>query len=453
MVKNIPICCALIFIAFFTACSEEGIKDPYATDKDLPATQRMNEYTEQVMKSVYLWAGNVRSRQVDRDLPSDTFFYRLKYDAADKWSYIDNTSGSPSADTDGTDNKYGYYLAFYLDMFGVYAQVCYVYPGSPAAKAGLKRGDIILRKNGVSLNTKNYQSLYGTSGITLSVGTIENYYNESLPVNNIQLTPQKITINPILVDTIIQYNGKKIGYLHYTEFADNKSTSLYDLKVTISRFKQAGIDEFILDLRYNQGGYLTAARQLCSLLAPEADVSNEAILIKKEWNEEYQQKYKGQSAYMEERLDRRVLAENLNLKRMYAIVSDKTASASELVISGLRPYIPEITLIGTTTHGKNAASISYTPNDSDISHWTLHPIVFEYRNAAGESVKGGISPTYSQKESYSYLKPLGDIEEPLLKTALALIAGNPPVSAARSSETSKKLESVYDRQHNRLIAE
>lgn len=413
-----------------TACSKDDVK-PDDEDQHLPASERLNKFVEKQMKDVYLWADQVRDRNVSLTLNPQEFLDALKYKDEDRWSVLIGEEQTTKSISDGRETSFGFKLQFYrYNNTQIFAMVLYVYPGSPAEQAGLRRGNLIFKYNGEALSMSNYIQFAGAREATVQVGTIlDNTIH--LSDRNYELAARQMDINPVLLDTIIVSGGKKIGYLFYTEFFDNQTTSLDALTETIGKFKQAQINDFILDLRYNPGGALTSAKRLCSLLAPANNVQREDLLITKQWNDKYQQAYQNTPRSVEEHLDPSVLAENLNLQRIYILVSDRSASASELVTSGLKPYMQVIT-IGNRTAGKYVGSIELTPKDDpELAQWTLYPIVFSYKNRDGESVKGGISPLYAAVESTDILYPLCDPADPLFGAALNLIGGQPVVTASQ----------------------
>lgn len=226
----------------------------------------------------------------------------------------------------------------------------------------------------------------------------------------------------------------------YTDFVFRGNTSLVQLNHVFQTLKSANIDEFILDLRYNQGGYIFAVKQLCSLLAPEEVVENEELLIHKSWNKAYQEKYADDPTRLEEHFDKTVpLDSRLNLKRLWVITSKVTASAAEMLISALSPYM-EVNVVGDITMGKNMGGIIYTPNDKDLQNWNIMLISTEYRNSRGESVKGGIPPMFPILEQFHHQYQLGDKEEPLLAATLQLITQDAIATPVMNSRSSRSLD-------------
>lgn len=414
-------------LSLLIACQKEE-----NASSSLPLEQQMNQFIEKSMKSIYLWADQVKGVNPDLDQEPEDFLHKLRYQE-DQWSYLEEDETATRSTIDGKEKTFGYQIQFYrISEEIVGGMILYVYENSPAANAGLKRGDLIMANNGKLLTEENYTDILNEETLTLKTGII---YSDTLFLSNQDYTLSQATIeqNPILLDTILRINNKKIGYLVYSHFYDNQSTHLPQLTQTIGNFKKASIDEFILDLRYNTGGAETAAQHLSSLLAPAKNVQQEDILIHKQWNSTYQNRMS--SNQLGTRLKSELLAENLDLQKIYILTSEHTASASEVVISGLRPYIPHVILVGTSTYGKYVGMHQLSPSE-ELKKWTLWPVTFCYTNANGESVKGGISPTYTVQEYDNYLPPFGSLTDPLLYKTLELINGT--VSTLANNSRSNK---------------
>ena len=206
----------------------------------------------------------------------------------------------------------------------------------------------------------------------------------------------------------------------------------------------AGVDEFILDLRYNNGGLISCAQLLATILAP-SDALGRIFCIEKFNGKSWIQKKS--NLYYNSNLVKNGI--NLNLKTIYVLVTGMTASASELVINGLKPYA-NVILIGTKTEGKNVGSI--TIEDESKYDWYMQPIVCKLYNAEDKSdYEDGMTVNYELDEARlqnmdSFLE-LGDTNELLLNAALSIIDGNYKTSAlSRSSwPTFRKAGSSLDR--------
>jgi C-terminal processing protease CtpA/Prc len=266
--------------------------------------------------------------------------------------------------------------------------------------------------------------------------------NGGNPISNgksIALTKEVIQENPIYVTKTFDIGGRKIGYLMYNSF-DSEFDQL--LNVAFAELKSAGVTDLVLDLRYNGGGSGRTATYLSSMITGQF---NDQVLTKEEWNPQFQAYFEEndpdflETKFIDEivKTDENnnvVIRENinsLNLSEVYIITTGASASASELVINGLKPYINVVT-IGETTFGKYTGS--YTLYDSDTffksgdnlnpNHkWAMQPIVLKFVNKNGESNQNGLPPTHEQIEYVSQMLPLGDANEPLLARAISLITG------------------------------
>jgi carboxyl-terminal processing protease len=139
----------------------------------------------------------------------------------------------------------------------VIAQVLYVLPNSPAAAAGFKRGDIISKVNGQTITTSNYVSLLYSGATTFSFG-LAQIQNSALVDTDLarSVTATSFQANPVFMDSVYTVGGKTVGYLVYNQFVpapNNSNGSEYDDEVDaiFSNFKAKGVNELVLDLRYN----------------------------------------------------------------------------------------------------------------------------------------------------------------------------------------------------------
>lgn len=348
-----------------------------------------------------------------------------------------------SGNTTTTGIEYGLFLRA-QGSNNVIAQVYYVLPGSPAQKAGIKRGDIISKVNGQLLTNANYANLLFT-GTTFTFGLAK------VSGNSIVDTDQSLTVtatvfqeNPVFLDSVYTVGSKKIGYLVYNQFIpgpDKSKSSQYDAQVDaiFADFKAQGVNELVLDLRYNPGGYVSSSTNLASLIGK--GVNSSKLYYRQDWNATLTpviRQQEGDSFFMENFINK---AQNIggNLSRLFVLTTDRTASASELIINGLHPYMPVIG-IGTTTTGKNVGSITITDDTGDIK-WGIQPIMFKSFNADGKSdYAAGFAPTVEVEEPLTLL-PLGDTGEALLSAALSQITGS-LVGGRQAAATANPLLSL-----------
>lgn len=322
-----------------------------------------------------------------------------------------------------------YGLSKFSNSDGVFAYVRYVLPGTSAEKMGIERGDLFTTIDGVEMNLNNYSDLLAQDSYTITLATIAN--------NTISQTDEKITLenreydeNPVNIAKVIEQDGVKIGYLMYNSF-----TSDYDaeLNQAFADFNAAGVTELILDLRYNGGGSTLSALRLASMITGQF---TNKVFAREQWNEKYQNLYKinyPESLILKftDVIDEGQALNSLNLNEINVITTGSSASASELVINGLEPYI-NVNQIGTTTRGKFQGSVTLydSPNfrkkNVNPNHrYALQPLVFKIENVEGKSdYLNGLAPDISIKEDLANMGTLGDASEPLLNAAINSILGN-----------------------------
>lgn len=233
--------------------------------------------------------------------------------------------------------------------------VQHVYNNSPAATAGLRRSDLITKVNNTDITDNNANDIYAKLMLQTDPSiTIEKMDFVTGKLATITVTRGEFVASPVAYYAILpeheKFNneGKKIGYLSFLSFDSSFDQDLIDAFKDLS---SQGAEEFILDLRYNGGGAVDTAAiltsmtlnesyvgQICAKLVrnPKNPRKNEEILVQKYTNS-----------------DKNIDLPNLNINRIYVLVSSFTASASEMVITGLEGLDFEVITIGERTEGKN----------------------------------------------------------------------------------------------------
>jgi len=388
----------------------------------------INKFIKGEMEIYYLWNEYMPDLDYTKQPDPFEFFDTLLYKPVDRWSFLTDDYQALMESYQGIEESMGHSFGLYLysnSDDGVFGVIQFVYPGSPAAEAGLKRGDLFTAINGEDLTVDNYQTLLNNNAYTLTVAEIQG--KTVVPVREVQLKARKITENPILYYDTLHCNGTVIGYLVYKNFLSNYNDSLSD---AFAWLDAAGIDEMVLDLRYNNGGAIVSMQHLASILAPAQQINNADVIITDEYNAILTYYYNNQGISLETCFFN--ISPNLNLNRLYILTGRNSASASEALIIGLDPYMDVIT-IGQQTHGKyTGAFVIY---DTEKKHnWAMQPIVFKYANSVGFSdFPDGLTPDYSGDDDLFY--PLGDRNEGLLASAIEIITGVPSAVAVKSTDT------------------
>ena len=415
-------------------------------EEDETTTMKVNAFVKDAMQEIYLWTDHIDPTILNnykQEKDPMVFFKKLLYKTEDKWSFITDDYQELINSLNGRETTYGYSLAFGRfsnSPDNYFAVIQYVYPNSPAAEKGLKRSNILLKINGNDITDNNYLQAIYSNNITLTLGILSEDGNTISSGGTLTMTSREMNLNPVVIDKVITYEGRKIAYLFYTQYIESFNSYLDN---ALRRFKSEGVNDVVLDLRYNPGGYISTARHLCSALAPASVVVNQNnVLIRNQWNNLYQTYWtqEGRRDMLEQYFDAGLASSggiNMNLGRLYILTGKGTASASELTITGLQPYM-EVILIGDTTVGKYVASTTVQPkdmknNDPAIANWAIQPIIYAYANKTGE-IKKKFIPDHLVKEDRFDPTPLGDIHEVLLSKALGEITGVVPTSAMSTSK-------------------
>ncbi|UFK96616.1 S41 family peptidase [Kaistella faecalis] len=437
------------------SCSRDNDRVPAPNTE----TNSVNDFVWKAMNSWYYWQPNVPKladnfKNSAEYLPfinsktPDGLFYSLLYDYGntDRFSWIENNNTIMQASRVAEVEKIsGFDYAVYPKdntNTSAVALVNYVVPGSPAASAGIIRGDIITKVNGAPLTLSNYSQL-SQDQFTLTRAATAVMTSSALVTTdraeNISITKTNIDENPVAFYKKYNYGGKNIGYLVYNGF---KSDYNDELNAAFATMKADGITELVLDLRYNGGGSLETATALAQMVNGNYTGQPYVYL---DFNAKHNDEdgmdyltntvktYNVVNGHPEQTGQQNV--NSLNLSRIYVLVSFQTASASELTVSSLNKYVP-VTTIGNETYGKFVGSITlYDSPASDFTsyatrntshNWKLQPITFSYYNKDRDpNPSGGILPTYAINpfQAINNIKEFGNVSDPELKKALELISG------------------------------
>lgn len=444
----------VIAAALFSGCKKdvEPVPEPIV----IPPANEVNLFIWNGLHDYYLWNSQVANLSAPKFSNKDTLNLFLnkytdkqalftsllyKYKDVDRWSFLVEDYKTIENWIAGISKTMGF--DFMLGRIGssdnLFGFVRYVYKNSPAEKAGMKRGDIFLKVNDQQLTVSNYQDLLlKTETYKLGFATITNS-TISPSSRTVTMTAVELQENPIHKDTIFVYNNQKVGYLVYNGFNADFDIPLNNV---IKKFKDANIDQMVLDLRYNGGGSVQSSIYLASMLY---GTDQSKIFAKAQYNNGLQSAYVSEygAASLNDYFANTISATaatstkpatpatpivSLNLQKIYIIVSDNTASASELLINGLKPYM-KVTIVGINTEGKYTGSATIKDWDQqgnvNPNHtYAMQPIIVKYANSAGETdFINGLTPNINAEEDFTNLLPFGDPNETLLATVLADMKG------------------------------
>lgn len=370
------------------------------------------------MNDQYLWFDK---QGTANDAAADTAKYldSLLYKPKDRYSFAQPTAQFTQFFAEGTRTGYGYSLA-YTDTTQTVLKVRLVEPLSPVGKAGLLRGDTIVSIDGFTTAQIAAGQLpaVSTAGITRSFVV----KNDAQVQRTLTVASQVFDLSPVIkADVLTAANGSKVGYMMYQEFIAKGADAM---GAAFNTFRQAGVTELILDLRYNGGGSILQARNLASMAGGSA--LNGQVFAEYR----YSAKLSAQNSAQAFTSSGLPAAPVDTIKRIVVIMSGSTASASELVINALQPFKPVVT-IGSTSFGKPYA---FVPREACGT--TYNAANIEIANAVGFSdYSAGFTPTCAVADDLT--RQLGDPAELRIAAALGYIHTGfcPPVAQVNKPES------------------
>lgn len=471
----------LVFVSLFAACGGDVDKPTPPVVKEEHAPKEISAFIWEGLDYWYLWENEVDALALNKGTEEWKKYlngygteYKKLFESllhrvpnaegtatVDRWSWIVDDYEKQENAFAGISESFGY--EYRLSRYkrngkedGVFGYVTYIVPNSPASATELKRGDLFTSVDGQDMTISNYRNLLFTKK-SYELGFSDLKDKVLIPnQKKVSMTAVNLTENPVHMAKVIP--NTKVGYLVYNSFTGTNEFNVA-LNDSVGKLKDAGITDLVLDLRYNGGGSVYSAILLCSMI--DGTRNGQVLAVKKyndavrkdnskhDFNDYFVDKIKtnyGRGTLL-------ATIKSLNLSRLFVLTSKGTASASEMVINGLKPYI-DVILIGTRTHGKYVGSMTlydYIDNKrtKNPNHkWAMQPIIFKVANSKGESDYGdGFAPDYKRNE-WSYLgdiKPLGNPDEPYLKAALGVIAGESvPVEDVVTTRAGNEGRTIFD---------
>lgn len=334
--------------------------------------------------------------------------------------------------------------------FGV---VRYVANDSPAKQAGLERGMLFTLVDGLPLQRADGQPIDGNTSFnqffapdsyTISLATY-NGTEFTVTGEDIELNKTELTINPVHTVNILEVEGTKIGYLHYTGFTNEFDN---ELNSAFGQFQGEGVTELVLDLRYNGGGSIETANDLSTMITGQF---NGQEFITQQYNadrnadNQFVRNFNNNLGSGDDGPS----INSLGLNRVFVLTTRRTASASELILSGLDPYI-EVVQIGTNTVGKfegsfllyDAPAPRFNRSQANPNHrYVMLPLVLKSINSVGfTDYFNGITPEVEVAEDFENYGQLGVQGEPLLDAAIDVI-----INGRNSRNYNTRIQhSLYD---------
>ncbi|HUG53615.1 MAG TPA: S41 family peptidase [Vicinamibacteria bacterium] len=324
-----------------------------------------NQFVRTTMRDIYLWYRELPDPDTASFSSPEAYLEAVRYRALDSsYSFI---TGRAENDAFYSESQF---IGFGFGMTLLSAdelRVTEVYPGSPAAEAGLQRGAQLLAVNGRTISSLvsagELNSIFGASQVGVSAQV--RFSDRSGAERDVQMTKRVVTIPTASLTRTFASGGRAVGYVHFRNFVTPSTAALNE---AFAELEASGANDLVLDLRYNGGGLVSVAQHLGGLIGG-ARTRDRAFV---------QFVHNDKNTGRNSTLNFPSPAHALGLERLVVIATRSSASASELVVNGLRPFV-EVTVVGERTYGKPVGQYGYNFCDK-----VLYPVAFSTQNARGE---------------------------------------------------------------------
>lgn len=376
-----------------TACSDSSIEPIEDCSLDGRKT-----FVGEIMTDFYLWYDRVPAVDPATVESPEALLQQLTFRELDHWSGMQRQAERQEFFDQGRFQGLGYTLG--QDPNGG-LRISWVHEGSAAGRAGLDRGALILGVNGRAIADLTSEELGTELAQEIVVHQIQELDGR---VHDVELAQGDVDITSVKGATVLDTPNGPVGYLMFTTFVLPGED---ELKLAFATFRARGVQQLVIDLRYNGGGLLRTAALLGSLIDTEA--AGQPLIIET-YNQRHPELNRVRPMFETE--------EGVAASRVVFLTTGRTASASEQVINGLRPYL-EVDIVGSRTLGKPVGADSWNHCEYSIS-----PITFHSLNAEGVGdYFNGIEPACEVQDDL--LHELGDPEEAQLAAALQILDGQP----------------------------
>lgn len=420
--------------ALVSSCGEDRSGEYYA----LITTQT---WMYETMQKEYLYYQDIPDKKSLNFFKKPSDFLSSMVSSKDKksgstFSHIDsvyvNTRSTSQIPTFGFE---GTMVRANNGSYGI--RVLYTQENSPAKEAGLERGSIIIAANNKKINSSDLFYITAPQEAYLfTLGKLNDKGFDTLQTVQMPV-PRIVENNNLYKKDILEVGGKKVAYVMYNEFGNNDTQKLNDLFYQLS---QEGVNDIVLDLRYNPGGYVTTAQMISTNLAPQEAIGN--TFLKMTHNDIIN---RTDVLNFEESMLANVTP--INYENLYIITSANTASASEVVINCLKPYMPErLIQVGTATFGKNVAQQLFTDEVQApmLEFWLTNSLLSNAEDFS-DYYTNGLQPDFEIAENFKgELGELGTEQDSLMIPILKHIeTGSFPTTETTEPES----RSIDRKQH------
>lgn len=374
----------------------------YAQGPASCTTTSQNLWVRDQLNTYYYWYQNLPSGVNPASYTSpEAYLEAVRYRPIDaSYSFITSAASSDAFYSDSQFIGYG----FGNQTTTTEIRVLQVYDDSPASEAGLSRGDRITAVNGQSVAMMVANGTIGSAFGATEVGVASTIDWETPrgERRNARLVKRLVTIPTVSLTRVVDVDGRRVGYLFFRNFVQPSTAALTE---AFRALKAAGATELVLDLRYNGGGLVDVAVHLASLIGGTR--TNGQVMLNYVHNDKI-------GPVLNKAVRFSNPDEALSLQRLVVITTRGSASASELVINSLRPFVP-VTIVGDSTYGKPVGQYGLRFCDK-----ILYPVAFSIKNANLEGdFFDGIPVDCVAGDDYTH--QLGDTAEASFAEALQFI--------------------------------
>jgi C-terminal processing protease CtpA/Prc len=402
---------AFVLAALSTLATDAAAQDCSILGQNATMIQTMNDW--------YYWYRNMPAVSPAIYADPAALLDAMRYRPLDNtFSYLTTASSSQAYYGDSQYLGFGFSMKFTV---GYELRVTEVFPASPASEVGFDRGSEILALNGKSIQRTYEDGEWGTiwGGDEAGYAVNVSFRNAAGETKSGRMAKRVVTIPTVFQVGLQEASGRKVGYIGFKNFVE---PSYAALDAAFAQLRAAGANELVLDLRYNGGGLVAVAQYLGGLIGGDRTTG--------EVFAQYVHNDKRSSSNSAIRFTRPASAFPLN--RLFVITTKSSASASELIINALRPYMPVI-IVGDNSYGKPVGQYGFR-----ICEKVLYAVSFAVQNSLGQGdYYNGFVPDCRAADDITH--PLGDPAEASFAAALTYIAtGACPAHVASSVKAASE---------------
>jgi C-terminal processing protease CtpA/Prc len=325
-----------------------------------------NVFVRDTLRDIYLWYQELPDLDPALYSSPEAYLDAVRYRPLDEsFSYISSAQASSSYYSESQYIGLGFSFQWVRETR---ARISQVFPDSPSSEAGMARGDYLVAIGGRPIeelvDPAAFDAAIGPTeiGVSVEISWRSPFGEDASGV----LTKRPVTIPTVSQKKVFDVDGLPVGYVHLRNFVE---PSVSALDSAFAEFQAQGVTDVVLDLRYNGGGLIEVARHLGSLIGGFRTNGQPFVeLVHNDKNS-----FRNRTFPFDDP------EQSLDVPRLVVIATHLSASSSELVIQGLKPFVP-VTVVGGRTYGKPVGQYGFEFCDK-----VLFPVSFRSQNARGES--------------------------------------------------------------------